>query len=90
MTKLLVVGDPHANLPHWHYLAWIARTNKVDGIVAVGDVEGTARALAEVLGGTWDREAISRALPVGTWCDVASQVLAFMGERMRRTAGGKR
>ncbi|MEZ5532059.1 MAG: glycosyltransferase [Steroidobacteraceae bacterium] len=66
----------------------------VDGangrLVAVGDVEGTARALAEVLGGTWDREAISRALPVGTWCDVASQVLAFMGERMRRTAGGKR
>ncbi len=55
-------------------------------LVGIGDVAGTARALAEVLGRAWDPEAISGALPVGNWSDVADQVLGFMATMRRRNS----
>ena len=54
-------------------------------LVGIDDVAGMAGALDAALGRAWDHDAISRALPVGNWSDVADQVLGFMATRRRRS-----
>jgi glycosyltransferase involved in cell wall biosynthesis len=56
-------------------------------LVPVDDVPATERALVKVLQATWDPVAISRGLPVGSWEDVAHQVVEFFKETLavRRT-----
>ena len=55
-------------------------------LVGIGDVAATADALDKVLARDWEPQAISRALAVGSWSDVADQVLDFMDARRRRSS----
>lgn len=85
VLEALAVGLPVVTTPVGDNPRFV--TDGVNGrLVPVGDVAGTASALAAVLEGEWDNEAISSALPVGTWGDVAEQVLGFMSTRIRRLA----
>lgn len=89
VLEALAVGLPVVTTPVGDNARFIA--DDVNGrLVAVGDVEGTVLALDRVLGRDWDHAAISRALPVGSWSDVADQVLEFMSARSRMSAGDTR
>jgi glycosyltransferase involved in cell wall biosynthesis len=57
-------------------------------LVPVDDVVGTARALAEALVvHRWDPQSISSTLPIGSWDDVAHQVVDFFRERLAISGG---
>jgi glycosyltransferase involved in cell wall biosynthesis len=51
-------------------------------LVPVDDVAAFERSLGDALEREWDPEAISRALDVGGWDDVARRVLEFFSERL--------
>lgn len=83
VLEALAVGLPVVTTPAGDNPRFVQ--DGVNGqIVGIGDVAATAAALAGVLGRAWDAEAISRALAVGSWSEVAAQVLAFMAARRRR------
>ncbi|HNR22521.1 MAG TPA: glycosyltransferase [Steroidobacteraceae bacterium] len=85
VLEALAVGLPVVTTPAGDNPRFVH--NGVNGqLVGIGDVAGTAAALASVLDRAWDPEAISRALAVGNWSDVAEQVLGFMAARRRRSA----
>lgn len=52
-------------------------------LVPIGDISGTARAIGAALDRKWDHLVISKALRVGTWQDVAQQVITFMANRLK-------
>jgi glycosyltransferase involved in cell wall biosynthesis len=57
-------------------------------LVSVDDVAGTARALTEALVvHRWDAQSISSTLPIGSWDDVAHQVIDFFRERLAANDG---
>ncbi|MBP7615261.1 MAG: glycosyltransferase [Steroidobacteraceae bacterium] len=85
VLEALAVGLPVVTTPAGDNPRFVM--DDVNGrLVGIGDVAGTARALAAVLGRAWDPEAISGALPVGNWSDVADQVLGFMATMRRRNS----
>ncbi len=51
-------------------------------LVPVDDVDAMAAGLTKALSRSWDANAISRGLAIGTWGDVADKVLNLFAERL--------
>ena len=63
--------------------AWFVKDGVNGCLVPVDDPGAMEAALARILARTdWDRDRISRELPVGTWDDVGRAVVAFFRDRV--------
>jgi glycosyltransferase involved in cell wall biosynthesis len=82
VLEALATGLPMVTTPAGDN-AYFVRDGVNGYLVPVDDAGAMAAGLSQALQRRdWDRPAISRALPVGTWDDVAHQVLGFFRERL--------
>lgn len=84
VLEALATGTPVVTTPVGDN-AHFVREGFNGSLVPVGDVEAFERALADVVGKSWDARAISLELSVGSWDDVAARVLEFFTERLDDT-----
>ena len=75
-TGLPVVTTPVGDNPYYV-------KDELNGLLTpVDDVESMANALSRALARSWDSQAISRGLEVGTWQEVATSVLSTFQRRL--------
>jgi glycosyltransferase involved in cell wall biosynthesis len=92
VLEALAVGTPVVTTPVGDNGVFV-RDGANGFIVPVDDVDALAHGLERALRhGQWDRVSISKDLlaQVGSWADVAAQVLGFFRSRLARTVSAAR
>jgi glycosyltransferase involved in cell wall biosynthesis len=80
-TGIPVVTTPVGDNPYF------VKDGRNGFLVAVGDPEALAEALARAVSTTeWDTQAIVRDLPAGDWKEVGARIVEFFNERLRAGA----
>jgi mannosyltransferase len=84
VLEALACGVPVVTTPAGDN-AWFVKDGVNGFIVPVDDAGAMEAALARTLArADWDRNRISRELPVGTWDDVGRSVVDFLRDRVAR------
>jgi teichuronic acid biosynthesis glycosyltransferase TuaC len=80
-TGAPVITTPAGNNAHF------VQDNRNGFVIPMRNVEACARALADALDRPWDPAAISSELSVGSWDDVAEDILEFFVQRLSNSSG---